>query len=1705
MQLRGFIVDTRQCRATVLAAAMEQPEPEPPCGKCDNCLWRERLRRGGLPESVKGARLTLGSSALCRRGGGGAGSTGDRGGGGGGSSFGGGGWSGGGSSVGGDGCGMPRAHAGDNLAPVVTVDLSKAGGMLLSLLQPLQAFSSWTSLHKLLQEHTGLMSCGPARTELQSAAGGGWTVNHLRLLLDAMAEEADATGSGPPQLAAGFSHPPPPLVLMKMSAPQPQRTPHMLYRLNMNISPDERKRRLASFPLPRFLREELLQVEGEAEAKRARAEAKAAAAAEAKAEVAAAAAAAKAAAAAAAVVGLSWLGPAESAEEACAALAPGKRVAVLYEEDGGGEKWYTGPVVSLGPRAGDNKDVRFYMRCDGYNFDSGVQMRLSLQSSYGRHSGWIMIPKGVEAPVWREKGHEFLGLTGCFRDDKTGAVCKGVVRLWRPGAPGQPAVEGGAGAAAGGEAAGAAADEPSFSVALSLRSESKNLSELVVSLLQAQAAISAHRRGMSAGNAPAAEPPSVSMPAAPTGRVSKRARSPSPGTLSALEQKRLDNIRQNNAELERMGLLGPGAAGSSSRARVGQSVRHNAGGEGGGAEDDSLASRPVSELAIPAAASEDEDDAMAISEGEDAVSPADRTISGIPAAGISKDGELEALISAAEVPGGVDAEAPIEAPAEPMEVEVPQGAPMLGGGAASPMPGGAPLPMPGRASLPVPVGAPFSGPVRCVEEEDETAYDMTDEMLEAYLETEAQLLRAEEEAQVAEASVEVGRSSALPYALAFYLEHMDVLAQMDPAIEQILAAACGPAQWQKLLAGHFSTGRLVRVPTPPPGGTLAYCANLDTDGHLKLLPPERRGRSLSAAAFGSEQLLLVSFLDLPRDDAAGAGRARAAAEQAQRRALTRGIRVCGREFVFFCAKEDHSAKDTKAVFIARRHEGGGAAGGGGGSRTDTGGQGSLFGWSSPAEARRMLADFASLPPAKLTKRLALAFSQTTRCLSGCVRQVDLVDLRHPPPGQAAAAAARSFLSAARPPAAPALLSLLGLEGAQALAATGAPPEGTVRILIVDDICHGGSHIMTDGAGLVSMDLMQRVAAEAVAHASARAGVVDGAADASAAGAALGAQVRLWFHGSVAKGMLLVASPLPARTIVLTNSMVKVQPAGAAQWPNFYFEVVRLTESRGREPRAGSLLIPILQHGCGLQPAVRYLKGLVAAGVEAMPPAARGMAHDAPARGAKMADMIMRAGSRTAAAGGGGGCRFGRGGGFGGGGLGNGDGGGYGSASAADLVEAGFNPLREPWLMRKANDLVVSEFKRLREGKLPLGNQAHYVIGFPDFSGSLPEGASFLVVNGLAAYPSCAAAGAEAGAGWAGAGDGSGGGASLCVFGGQALVYRAPGCLAGDARRVAIARTCPGLEGMLFGSGPAGGTGKGGYISPDLAFAVFFSTRGERPLADYLAGGDYDGDDFLVCLDRELVSLFNHLPPGEGPGASSPPPAAPAVRNLPPANPPASLSPPALETALADEFFRRRHTGAFDVGRAATAFKAMCDRYGMGDSRAIRLGVLYQQALDEALTPAESKELKDLAVMAAQVRPAWMDEEEDARGIGQGAGGGGGAPTSASGQGSAMVQIHSHVHEEMRRRQDLTVGGGGVGGMDRHIAALVREWAVGDGEVDGVSDAAEAKRRRLVWKRAENFAKDCRKTYLDEYFALDRELKALEKAGMPVSVEMRRSR
>lgn len=47
---------------------------------------------------------------------------------------------------------------------------------------------------------------------------------------------------------------------------------------------------------------------------------------------------------------------------------------------------------------------------------------------------------------------------------------------------------------------------------------------------------------------------------------------------------------------------------------------------------------------------------------------------------------------------------------------------------------------------------------------------------------------------------------------------------------------------------------------------------------------------------------------------------------------------------------------------------------------------------------------------------------------------------------------------------------------------------------------------------------------------------------------------------------------------------------------------------------------------------------------------------------------------------------------------------------------------------------------------------------------------------------------------------------------------------------------------------------------NLKDVIVYSTKGDRPLASFLSGGDYDGDKCWICWDQRLVTPFKNTPP-----------------------------------------------------------------------------------------------------------------------------------------------------------------------------------------------------------------------------------------------------
>ena len=188
--------------------------------------------------------------------------------------------------------------------------------------------------------------------------------------------------------------------------------------------------------------------------------------------------------------------------------------------------------------------------------------------------------------------------------------------------------------------------------------------------------------------------------------------------------------------------------------------------------------------------------------------------------------------------------------------------------------------------------------------------------------------------------------------------------------------------------------------------------------------------------------------------------------------------------------------------------------------------------------------------------------------------------------------------------------------------------------------------------------------------------------------------------------------------------------------------------------------------------------------------------------------------------------------------------------------------------------------------------------------------------------------------------------------------------------------CPALRADLFGKGK----GRGEAPEGGRASALYFSTRGEAPLADLLAGGDMDGDRFYTLQCRDLLDLClpgieAATPAAAAAAAAAAPsslaraatvarpaaqpatrpaarpvarpatqPAASCVAAPLAAGPPLELG-PQLEAELLLQMLTTRHEDSVLVGRAEVNHAAAADKFGLDAPLTTELSAVYLEALD----------------------------------------------------------------------------------------------------------------------------------------------------------------
>ena len=578
----------------------------------------------------------------------------------------------------------------------------------------------------------------------------------------------------------------------------------------------------------------------------------------------------------------------------------------------------------------------------------------------------------------------------------------------------------------------------------------------------------------------------------------------------------------------------------------------------------------------------------------------------------------------------------------------------------------------------------------------------------------------------------------------------------------------------------------------------------------------------------------------------------------------------------FGAKEGRSLEDTKAYFVAERgtvqpsmrglfestkREAVSAAA----SEGAAGGEAcasSTWTYVGVRAARELMGDFHSMASVeKLHKRLCLPFSGTQIGLAGFTARV--FDYRTSSAASSAApSAAPSALHASAYAAAsassPSNVTYLPLDHQSPLRRVAGGAGTHVHIYLVDDIpagcttpggrqpidTRGKLVVMNDGCGLISCNLAARLPSvrNGLLSLGRGGGAHGGGAGLDAGRAALGNQVRVLVHGHVAKGMLMTSQSLPPNVIVLTNSQVKVTPppphragaqagadadAGAAPTTapttkassGGLFALELISDTHGQAPRLNAQLIPILEEAAGKKGSEerRRLVALLERYAKHQAEQVLQLGKPNLDREQQLAATLRLAhasSSRTE--------HF-----------------GLGTPSLADMVDAGVEVLHEPFLLDKCQQSIDSALLRIRRGKLLVGDASVVVKGMPDFTGDLAEGEIMLIVDGKH-YQPLALRGVDNDTASGGGGQR---GASTST---PALVYRPPGVRASDVRKVKSVYSQR-LADELFGVANA--------IDSTRASAVFFSIHGAQPLGDMLAGGDYDGDDYYIFQERELIDLF----------------------------------------------------------------------------------------------------------------------------------------------------------------------------------------------------------------------------------------------------------
>ncbi|GMI94841.1 hypothetical protein like AT2G19930 [Hibiscus trionum] len=267
-------------------------------------------------------------------------------------------------------------------------------------------------------------------------------------------------------------------------------------------------------------------------------------------------------------------------------------------------------------------------------------------------------------------------------------------------------------------------------------------------------------------------------------------------------------------------------------------------------------------------------------------------------------------------------------------------------------------------------------------------------------------------------------------------------------------------------------------------------------------------------------------------------------------------------------------------------------------------------------------------------------------------------------------------------------------------------------------------------------------------------------------------------------------------------------------------------------------------------------------------------------------------------------------------------GGMDELGVAKMILSGI-PLDESYLQYRMSIMLNEERKGLLGGKLPI-TDSYYLMGTVDPSGVLEsDEVSIILDNGQ--------------------------------ISGKVLVYRQPGVHFGDIH-VLNARYVKKLD---------------EYVG-HAKYAIFFSCKGPRSLADEMAGGDFDGDMFFVSKNPQLLDYFKVSEPWVEKCST---PEGPSPR-------PSDLSDEELERELFDSFLRTRFHPSYAMSAAADNWYAIMDRFlTVQDSsekelmkkNLERLINLYYEALDASKSGKKVEVQEELRVA---VFPHYMERDNN---------------------------------------------------------------------------------------------------------------------------------